>query len=114
MLLRADENANEWFKNLDKLINAVNADGRVNVFYSTPSQYVAAVHAANLTWSVKTDDFFPYADGDHAYWTGYFTSRPALKGAHPLPPLGKLSHGCVKSPVPLCFIPPTPSSTAHR
>ncbi len=111
----ADENANEWFKNLDKLIAAVNADGRVNVFYSTPSEYVDAVHAANLTWTVKvhksymcpalgcavhvpgscwsepacsastpargpplhsiffappppwqTDDFFPYADGDHA------------------------------------------------
>jgi hypothetical protein len=49
----SDENANEWFKNLDKLITAVNADGRVNVFYSTPSEYVDAVHAANLTWTVK-------------------------------------------------------------
>jgi hypothetical protein len=42
------------------------------------------VHKASalmdLTWSVKTDDFFPYADGPHAFWTGYFTSRPALKG----------------------------------
>jgi len=28
----------------------------------------------------KTDDLFPYADGPHAYWTGYFTSRPTLKG----------------------------------
>jgi hypothetical protein len=55
----APQNANEWYKNLDKLIAAVNADGRVNVFYSTPSFYVDAVHAANLTWTVKTDDFFP-------------------------------------------------------
>lgn len=30
--------------------------------------------------SVKRDDFFPYADGAHKFWTGYFTSRPALKG----------------------------------
>jgi alpha-mannosidase len=22
---------------------------------------------------------FPYSDDDHAYWTGYLTSRPALK-----------------------------------
>lgn len=25
------------------------------------------------------DDFFPYSDGPHQFWTGYFTSRPALK-----------------------------------
>ena len=29
--------------------------------------------------SMKKDDFFPYADGPHMFWTGYFTSRPALK-----------------------------------
>lgn len=29
--------------------------------------------------SVKKDDFFPYADGPHMFWTGYFSSRPALK-----------------------------------
>uniref|UniRef100_A0A673LWT4 Alpha-mannosidase n=1 Tax=Sinocyclocheilus rhinocerous TaxID=307959 RepID=A0A673LWT4_9TELE len=28
---------------------------------------------------LKTDDFFPYADDAHDFWTGYFTSRPALK-----------------------------------
>ena len=30
-------NANTWFKNLDKLINYVNLDGRINAFYSTPT-----------------------------------------------------------------------------
>ena len=55
-------------------------DGRVHAFYSTPSRYIDAVHAANKTWTLKTDDFFPYADRPYAYWTGYFTSRPALKG----------------------------------
>ncbi|KAK7930611.1 hypothetical protein WMY93_007006 [Mugilogobius chulae] len=29
--------------------------------------------------ALKTDDFFPYADDAHDFWTGYFTSRPALK-----------------------------------
>lgn len=29
--------------------------------------------------SLKMDDFFPYADGPHQFWTGYFTSRPAFK-----------------------------------
>merc|ERR1711865_511208 len=26
------------------------------------------------------DDFFPYAVNPHQFWTGYYTSRPALKG----------------------------------
>eukprot|EP01124_Arcella_intermedia_P030595 TRINITY_DN6729_c0_g1_i1.p1 TRINITY_DN6729_c0_g1~~TRINITY_DN6729_c0_g1_i1.p1 ORF type:complete len:980 (+),score=171.65 TRINITY_DN6729_c0_g1_i1:417-2942(+) len=72
-------NAHLIFKNLDKLIDYVNKDGRVNVFYSTPSAYVKAKMSYNTSWAVKTDDFFPYADCPHCYWTGYFTSRPALK-----------------------------------
>lgn len=51
----------------------------MNVFYSTPSRYLKALHDAKKTWEVKTDDFFPYAHCPHCYWTGYFTSRPALK-----------------------------------
>ncbi|XP_051940570.1 lysosomal alpha-mannosidase [Hippocampus zosterae] len=77
------ENANLWYKNLDKLIRYVNArqsDGsRVNVLYSTPSCYLQELHRANLSWALKTDDFFPYADDAHDFWTGYFSSRPALK-----------------------------------
>ncbi|XP_034395786.1 lysosomal alpha-mannosidase [Cyclopterus lumpus] len=77
------ENANLWYKNLDKLIRYVNgrqANGsRVHALYSTPSCYLQELHRANLTWALKTDDFFPYADDAHDLWTGYFTSRPALK-----------------------------------
>ncbi|KAG7340186.1 glycosyl hydrolase family 38 protein [Nitzschia inconspicua] len=32
-----------------------------------------------ISWTVKQDDFFPYSDCPHCFWTGYFTSRPALK-----------------------------------
>uniref|UniRef100_A0A8C1WCW0 Alpha-mannosidase n=1 Tax=Cyprinus carpio TaxID=7962 RepID=A0A8C1WCW0_CYPCA len=77
------ENANLWYKNMDKLIKYVNAlqakGSKVNVLYSTPSCYLQELNLANLTWPLKTDDFFPYADDAHDFWTGYFTSRPALK-----------------------------------
>ncbi|XP_059848318.1 lysosomal alpha-mannosidase [Hypanus sabinus] len=77
------QDAGMWYKNMDKLIKYVNAwqskGSKVNALYSTPSCYLQELNKANLTWSVKTDDFFPYADGPHQFWTGYFTSRPALK-----------------------------------
>ena len=57
------------FKNMDKLIHHANLDGRINAFYSTPSQYVAAKHAYDAAWPLKTDDFFPYADTPVSYWT---------------------------------------------
>ncbi|GKV26020.1 hypothetical protein SLEP1_g35382 [Rubroshorea leprosula] len=72
--------ANSWFRQMDKFIHYVNQDGRVNVLYSTPSIYTDAKYAADEKWPLKSDDFFPYADKPNAYWTGYFTSRPALKG----------------------------------
>ncbi|KAE8723377.1 Alpha-mannosidase [Hibiscus syriacus] len=91
--------AHTWFRNLDKLIHYVNKvrissffhfsgdwilsmpylDGRVNALYSTPSMYTDAKYATSKSWPLKIDDYFPYADRVNAYWTGYFTSRPALK-----------------------------------
>lgn len=72
-----------WYKSLDRLIAAVNADGRLTARYSTPSKYLEARRASlareGVQLTLKTDDMFPYADTPHAYWTGYFTSRPALK-----------------------------------
>nr|XP_011463212.1 PREDICTED: alpha-mannosidase-like isoform X2 [Fragaria vesca subsp. vesca] len=71
--------ANSWFRQMDKFIHHVNQDGRVNALYSTPSMYTNAKYATNESWPIKSDDFFPYASDVNAYWTGYFTSRPALK-----------------------------------
>ncbi|KAG5394876.1 hypothetical protein IGI04_024839 [Brassica rapa subsp. trilocularis] len=71
--------AYSWYRQMDKFIHYVNKDGRLNVLYSTPSIYTDAKYAANESWPLKTDDFFPYADKPNAYWTGYFTSRPAFK-----------------------------------
>ncbi|NXD73731.1 MA2B1 mannosidase, partial [Eolophus roseicapillus] len=77
------ENANLWFKNMGGGIAHVNArqanGSRVHVLYSTPSCYLWELHRAKGGGSLKMDDFFPYSDGPHQFWTGYFTSRPALK-----------------------------------
>ncbi|GMP29805.1 hypothetical protein CsSME_00004761 [Camellia sinensis var. sinensis] len=72
--------ANSWFRQMDKFIHYVNLDGRVNALYSTPSLYTDSKFATDEFWPLKTGDFFPYADHENAYWTGYFTSRPAFKG----------------------------------
>jgi alpha-mannosidase len=75
------EGASGYFSNMDKLIDAVNADGRIRMQYSSPADYVKAKKAEAITWPLdEGTDFFPYADGPHQFWTGYFTSRPALKG----------------------------------
>uniref|UniRef100_A0A182K5Y1 Alpha-mannosidase n=1 Tax=Anopheles christyi TaxID=43041 RepID=A0A182K5Y1_9DIPT len=75
--------ANVYFKNMDKLIkytNALQANGsNVNVFYSTPSCYLKALHDVGITWPTKSDDFFPYSSDPHSFWTGYYTSRPTSK-----------------------------------
>ncbi|ONK72632.1 uncharacterized protein A4U43_C04F21420 [Asparagus officinalis] len=71
--------AESWFRQMDKLINYVNKDGRIHALYSTPSIYIDAKNAANESWPLKEDDYFPYADSANAYWTGYFTSRPTFK-----------------------------------
>lgn len=71
--------AHLWFSNMDKLIQYANEEGKLNVFYSTPTQYTKAKLDQNISWTEKHDDFFPYAEKAHSYWTGYFTSRTTLK-----------------------------------
>uniref|UniRef100_A0AAV1T648 Alpha-mannosidase n=1 Tax=Peronospora matthiolae TaxID=2874970 RepID=A0AAV1T648_9STRA len=73
------DNSRRWFKNMDKIIHYVNQDGRVNVLYSNLSYYTDLKRAEGLTWSVKTDDFFPYGSDRDDYWSGFYTSRPSLK-----------------------------------
>ncbi|KAM7305717.1 lysosomal alpha-mannosidase [Ixodes scapularis] len=76
--------ADSWFDNLDRLIAAVNKEAAttgtpVQAFYSTPSCYLRAVNNASAPWPVYTQDFLPYADKQHFYWTGLYSSRPSLK-----------------------------------
>lgn len=49
------------------------------MIYSTPSEYIDALINSNITWPVRYDDMFPYADQGEDYWSGYFTSRPTKK-----------------------------------
>ena len=65
--------------------NSTYKDNNITMFYSTPSKYFKAVKQKlsekNIELPIETSlDFFPYADYPYAYWTGYFTSRPYLKG----------------------------------
>ena len=74
------QNADRWYRNLDKLIHYINQNGSVNAFYSTPTLYTDSKHRnRSVTYELRTDDVMPLADNYHNYWSGYFTSRPALK-----------------------------------
>lgn len=86
------EDAEPVFLMIDRLIRAVTESAdfwphdKIIARYSTPQEYVAAkqaeqMAAPNTSWPLKNaSDFFPYADSPHKVWTGYFASRPALKG----------------------------------
>lgn len=78
------QSASRWYANYDKLIHYVNAANLgIRMQYSTPSQYVQAKLAAASKLSVefpqRTGDLMPLRDGPNEVWSGYFTSRPALK-----------------------------------
>ena len=77
------------YKNYKQLINYINAnkDWNMNVKFGTLTEYfnrvkrMEAKYGKELdsTFPVLSGDFFPYSDWDNAYWTGYFTTRPAIK-----------------------------------
>ena len=72
------QNADHWYRNLDKLIHYVNQNGTVNAFYSTPSLYVDAKKTQERRVGASSRRYISVG-GQHHYWSGYFTSRPALK-----------------------------------
>mmetsp|Transcript_3586 Transcript_3586/g.7713 ORF Transcript_3586/g.7713 Transcript_3586/m.7713 type:complete len:899 (-) Transcript_3586:17-2713(-) len=77
-------NAPLSYQSMDGLRDFINKrpDLKFEVRYSSLAEYFEAVRAAKPKLEVKHDDFFPYANEAHSYWTGYYTSRPWLKHAH--------------------------------
>ncbi|XP_050518488.1 lysosomal alpha-mannosidase [Diabrotica virgifera virgifera] len=74
------ESAEKNYINMDRFIKAFQNDTNLNVIYSTPSCYIKAVNdGLDKDLIAKTDDFFPYSDSDHSFWTGYYSSRPNSK-----------------------------------
>ena len=73
-------NAQKMFLNIDKLIDYMNKKyDDIEMFYSTPYDYVDALNKLEAEWPTKYDDLFPYSDGPDAYWTGFYTSRANFK-----------------------------------
>jgi lysosomal alpha-mannosidase len=79
------ETANQWYRNLDILMDYFNKPEnyekfKLKLIYSSPSIYTDAKFDYNYSWNIKKGDFMPYADNPHGYWSGFYTSRAALKG----------------------------------
>jgi lysosomal alpha-mannosidase len=73
-------NARMTFHSTDRLIEYFNSHiTDATIMYSTPSEYLSALKSQNLTWPLKYDDMFPYADQAEDFWSGYFSSRANAK-----------------------------------
>ncbi len=73
-------NAHLTFQNIEATIDYFNAKyDDIELIMSTPSEYVQALKELDVSWPVRYDDMFPYADQPEDYWTGYFTSRADAK-----------------------------------
>ena len=60
--------------------NKINGE-EINMFYSTPNKYFEEVLKKNIDFKIEEqNEFFPFAERPFTYWSGYFTSRPYLKG----------------------------------
>ena len=96
---------------------------RIEIFYSTPEYYTAQKNKETLRhgdeqsqsqsqqqaikWEIKHDDFFPYADCPHCYWTGYFTSRTAFKR------LERVASSFLQAARQVDSLPPPGNDTTH-
>eukprot|EP01119_Soliformovum_irregulare_P017333 TRINITY_DN5131_c0_g1_i1.p1 TRINITY_DN5131_c0_g1~~TRINITY_DN5131_c0_g1_i1.p1 ORF type:complete len:1043 (-),score=336.35 TRINITY_DN5131_c0_g1_i1:28-3156(-) len=72
------------FTNYEKLMDFINSDSsmKMHVKFATLSEYFAAVAKSPPSQKFPSfqGDFFPYNDRDQDYWSGYFSTRPFVKG----------------------------------
>jgi hypothetical protein len=79
------KNPHQNYENVEHLMNLFRMDpfykDKINIFYSSPNKYFDAVDKYQLAYpTLQNVDFFPYSDISKDYWTGYYSSRPCLKG----------------------------------
>lgn len=78
-------NAKVQFENMDRVIDFINDHSDLypglKIRYATVGEYFDAINPpqSKVLFPVFRGDFFPYADNGDSYWTGYYSTRPALK-----------------------------------
>lgn len=66
---------------METMVNYINkhySDLNLNIKFSTPSEYLAALEAEKQEFPVFTGDLISLANTNDI-WTGYYSSRPDLK-----------------------------------
>ena len=111
------KNAGYQFGQMDQLIQQINSKPQeygCRIQYSTAHEYFQHVRQEQgAEFPVYGADFFPYADNDDSYWTGYYTTRPFMKAMHrrhaTIMRSAEIMHALVRSnPNPVSNPNPTP------
>lgn len=79
---------------------------------SRACSYAAAKHGYDTKWPLKQDDFFPYADFPHSYWTGAPGLWAVMPGIVVEGKAGRCDAGC--KPTGFCLLSTFSAPATHR